>query len=109
MTTNDKVDNTALEDEIPVVVITGRTDHDQRTSVVLGRAPRRRRLSKNVDEHDMELPTLSRFIIAHSKDWSCEQSGQLVILPGSSSMFESSGILFRKAPINSTIKTHVDT
>lgn len=68
------VDNTELEDEIPVIVVTRMKNRaDKKESVVPGRIQKKKLLSKNPDEYHAELPTLPDFIIALSKDAFCEQ------------------------------------
>lgn len=65
---------------------------------------KKKRLPKNVFEHDLKPSTLPVLIIVESKKVFYEQSRRLVGLSGSASTFGKNGIIVRKAPIDASIQ-----
>lgn len=70
-----EVDNTELEDKIPVMVVSRmKNQHSRKRTVMPSRKQKKKLLPNNPVEYDAELPTFPEFIMAQFKDTFWEQS-----------------------------------
>lgn len=88
-----EVDNTELEDEISVMMLTGMKSHNENKSAVPNRTEKKKVTIKNRQESVTELPTISEFFIALSRTAFCKQSRHLVGTPGSAFAIDRNGVL----------------
>lgn len=91
------------------MVIIRTNNDDQRNSFVVSEAQERRRLSKRLYEHEVELPTLSALIIVQCSNMFCKQSRQMLELPGTAFLVNRNKVFLRKAPFNGLTEKLVPT